>query len=81
MDKHYTIYITKDCPFCAQARDELFRQGVNHTIFAMDDYPEELQAIKDFYGHPTVPVAFLNMAGMQKLVGGYTELKEHFDKK
>ena len=81
MDNHYTIYVKKDCGYCVRARDELFRQSVNHTIFVMDEYPEELQAIKDFHEHPTVPIIFLNMAGMPKLIGGYSDLKKHFDKK
>lgn len=81
MDKHYTIYMKTNCPFCVQARDELFRQKVGHTIHILDDQPERLQSLKDFYGHQTVPIVFVSQAGMQKLVGGYTDLKEHFDKK
>ena len=80
MDKHYTLYIKKDCPFCVQAKDELFRQGANHTIYIMDDDPVGLQSLKDFHEHPTVPIVFLNQDGMEKLIGGYTDLKEHFDK-
>ena len=79
MDKHYTVYINTNCPFCVQARDELFRQRVDHTIHVMDNNPEGLQSLKDFYEHPTVPIIFLNENGMEKLIGGYTELKKHFD--
>ena len=81
MDKHYTIYIKTNCPFCVQARDELFRQKVDHTIYVMDNNPETLQNLKDFYEHSTVPIVFINQGGMKKLIGGYTDLKNHFDKK
>ena len=47
MDKHYTIYIKTSCPFCVQARDELFRQKVSHTVHIMDDKPEGLQKMKE----------------------------------
>ena len=81
MDKHYTVYMKTSCPFCVQARDELFRQKVGHTIYILDDQPERLQSLKDFYGHPTVPIVFISQGGMEKLIGGYTDLKKHFDKK
>ena len=47
-NSHYTLYIKKDCPFCVQAREEVFRQGVNHTIYPLDKNPKELQELKDF---------------------------------
>jgi len=80
MDRHYTIYIKTSCPFCVQARDELFRQKKNYTVHIMDDNPEGLQSLKDFYEHPTVPIVLLSQGGHKKLIGGYTDLKEHFDK-
>ena len=46
----------------------------------MDDNPEGLQSLKDFYEHPTVPIVLLSQGGHKKLIGGYTDLKEHFDK-
>ena len=80
MDKHYTIYIKTNCPFCVQARDELFRQKVGHTIHILDDQPERLQNLKDFYNHHTVPMVFVRENGMEKLIGGYTDLISYFDK-
>ena len=79
MDEHYTAYIKTNCPFCVQAKDELFRQKVNHTIHIMDDSPDALQALKDFHEHPTVPIIFLENGEMKKLIGGYTDLQRHFD--
>ncbi len=80
MDKHYTIYIKADCSFCIQARDELFRQRVSHTIHIMDDKLEGLEKMKDFFNHKTVPMVFVQEGDLEKFIGGYTDLKEHFDK-
>ena len=80
MDKHYIAYIKTECPFCVQARDELFRQKVNHTIYVMDDNLEALQTLKDFHNHPTVPIILVqDIMAKRTLIGGYTDLKEHFD--
>ena len=82
MDKgHYTLYLKKDCPFCIQAREELFRQEVNHTIYPLDNKSNRLQELKDFYNHHTVPLVFVRENGMEKLIGGYTDLLAHFNKK
>ena len=80
MDKHYTVYMKTTCPFCIQARDELFRQKVGHTIYVLDDEPARLQSLKDFYNHHTVPMVFVRENGMEKLIGGYTDLISYFDK-
>ena len=79
-NKHYTLHLKKDCPFCVQAREEVFRQGVNHTIYLLDKKPKRLQELKDFYNHHTVPMIFVRENGMEKLIGGYTDLISHFDK-
>ena len=79
-NKHYTLYLKKDCPFCVQAREEVFRQGVNHTIYPLDKKPKRLQELKDFYNHHTVPMIFVRENGMEKLIGGYTDLISHFGK-
>ena len=41
MGEHFTMWIKRECPFCVNARDELFRQRTNHTIYIVDDNPEE----------------------------------------
>ena len=47
MDKHCTIDIKTNCPFCVEARDELLPQGVSPTVHIMDDTPEGLQKMKE----------------------------------
>jgi len=79
-NKHYTVYMKTNCPFCVQARDELFRQKVGHTIHILDDQPKRLQSLKDFHDYHTVPMVFVSQDGMEKLIGGYTDLISYFDK-
>ena len=79
MDEHFAIWIKTECPFCVDARDELFRQKVDHSIYVMDDKPEELENLKNLWGHSTVPVVVLRTGDEEKLIGGYTDLKEWFD--
>ena len=79
MDKHYTIYIKTNCPFCVQARDELFRQKVSHTVHVMDDKLEGLQKMKEFFEYKTVPMVFVQQGEHERFIGGYTDLKEYFD--
>ena len=45
----------------------------------MDDEPEGLQKMKDFFNHHTVPMVFVQEGGAETFLGGYTELKEYFD--
>jgi glutaredoxin len=79
MDKHYTLYIKSDCPYCVQAREAVFRQGVNHTIYPLDKKPKRLKELKEFYNYHTVPMVFVRENGMEKLIGGYTDLIAYFD--
>lgn len=79
MDKHYVLYVKTNCPFCVQAKDELFRQKLSHTVHVMDNKAEDLQELKDFYEYPTVPIVFLEQNGMKKLIGGCTDLIRHIE--
>lgn len=81
MDKHYTLYIKTNCPFCVQAKDFLFEKKLSHTVHIMDDNPNGLQRLKEFYEHPTVPIIFMDKGGMEKLIGGYTDLQSHLEQK
>ena len=46
-DKHFTMWIKINCPSCISARDEFFRQRVNHTINIMDENLDELNELKE----------------------------------
>lgn len=78
-NKHFTAYIKSSCPYCVQARDELFHQGVDHTIHIMDDDPEGLSKMKEFFNYRTVPMIFVQEEQFEKFIGGYTDLVEYFN--
>ena len=78
MGEHFIMWIKADCPFCIAARDELFRQRTNHTIYIMDDNLEELESMKEKWNHPTVPIVVHRHASAETLVGGHDDLKKWF---
>jgi glutaredoxin len=78
MGEHFIIWIKSHCPFCVKARDELFRQKVNHTINIMDNDLDELDSQKEKWNHQTVPIVVHRNGGAETLIGGYTDLKEWF---
>lgn len=81
MDEHYTMWVKSDCPFCNDARDELYKQGVNHTINIMDKHLEKLKELKELWTHPTVPIIVYRDEVVETLIGGCSELKKWFDGK
>ena len=78
-NKHFTAYIKSNCPYCRQAKDEFFRQKVNHTIHIMDDDLEGLEKMREFFNYRTVPMIFVQDAGFERLIGGYTDLVKYFN--
>ena len=79
MDKQYKLWVKSGCPYCEQARHELLLKGLAHTVFVMDEQLDELKEVQNKFEHKTVPVVVLESNGEEKLIGGYTELKEHLD--
>ena len=74
MDKNYILWVKSTCPFCVQAKDELLRRGLNHTVYIMDKKTEELEEVKTAWNHPTVPVILFSEGDEKRLIGGYTDL-------
>mgnify|MGYP003149489823 CR=1 FL=1 len=80
MDKHITIYIKSECPFCIKAQQELVRKKISHTTFIMDDDLDALAEQKEKWGHTTVPIVLEHSKageGPGRLIGGWTELSQH----
>jgi len=80
MDRHITMWIKSHCPFCIKAKNELYRRKLDHTIFVMDDKPEQLDAMKATFDHPTVPIISVFDQSKEVLIGGYTDLLTWFTK-
>lgn len=79
MDSHYNVWIKWECPYCQNALDEMRRQRVSHSVYVMDENPEELQVLKEQWHHQTVPLVTTTVNGREVLIGGYDNLKEWFD--
>ena len=79
MDEHYVMWVKADCPYCIDARDELYNQRVDHTIKIMDAKLDELGNLFEKWDHHTVPLIIHQNNNLEVLVGGYTDLKKWFD--
>jgi len=80
MVERFIIIGRSTCPFCNMAEDFL-KANNRETIFL--DYvnkPELLDDYKDFHNQSTVPIILSNnkKSGLVKMIGGYTDLLEHF---
>tara|TARA_R100000008_G_C3572833_1_gene163312 strand:- start:65 stop:331 length:267 start_codon:yes stop_codon:yes gene_type:complete len=73
-NQHYTLWVKTHCPFCIKAKDELYRRKLDHTVYVMDDRPDDLNTTKQVLNHPTVPIIVLQENDKEKLIGGYTDL-------
>ena len=62
------------CPFCKQAKDFLFKKGIqNFAVLELDQFPEGeeiMRALRKKTGQATVPNIFIN----NEHVGGHSDL-------
>ena len=72
----YKLWVKTGCPFCVKAQEELFKRKKAHTLFIMDEKPEELNEIKKLWDHSTVPIVLMQDGDVEIFIGGYTELME-----
>ena len=79
MDKHYILWIKSACCFCTKARNKLIEEKLDHTIHIMDDKLDELDSLKELWSHPTVPIIVLQDGEEERLIGGFTDLKEYLE--
>jgi glutaredoxin len=70
------IWSKENCPFCVQAKALLELKGIEFEERNINkDYTRE-QLLEAVPNARTVPQIFLD----DKLIGGFTELKKHFEK-
>lgn len=79
-DQHYTLWIKSPCPFCIKAKNELDRRKLDYTVYVMDGKPDQLDATKKAFNHPTVPIIVIQELDEEVLIGGYTDLLTRFEK-
>jgi glutaredoxin 3 len=65
------IYTWSSCPFCRRAKAILDDKGVEYTEHVMDGKDKELRAIKEKYGHSTVPIVLVD----GRFIGGCSDLE------
>jgi len=69
----FTIYGTKRCGFCKNAKSVLRMGPYNWEFINVDDYRGGRQQIVSRSSHKTVPVIY----DSGRFIGGYTELLVH----
>ena len=80
----YIVYGLKNCEYCKLAVEELRIRGCSFYYFSMDtdsisqDSPS-IEEIKSKYDWSTVPIIIDATNYGEKLIGGYTDLVEHFE--
>jgi glutaredoxin 3 len=65
------IFTWSFCGYCVCAKQILDRHGVPYEEHVMDGRIDALLAVKERYGHPTVPIILLD----GRLIGGCQELE------
>lgn len=65
------------CPFCVNAVKTLNNNKVQYTKYDFEEDKELADDIKAATGHATFPMIYIN----KKFIGGFQQLKEHFNTK
>jgi glutaredoxin 3 len=71
-----TIWSKYHCPYCDQAKALLSQKGIPFTEHKIGDGYTREELLEAVPNARTVPQIFLD----DKLIGGFTELKQHFEK-
>ena len=80
--KHFKIICWSECPFCIRAKNLLIEQNEQFEYCSVDHSQELLNYYKTIYNHNTVPIVILKEGNMDdKLIGGYTELKQFLEQR
>jgi glutaredoxin len=79
--KYFKIICWSECPFCIRAKNLLIEKNEQFEYCSVDHSPELLDYYKTIYNHNTVPIVILKEGDMDdKLIGGYTELKQFYER-
>jgi len=78
--KYFKIICWAECPFCIRAKNLLIEQKEQFEYCSIDHSSKLLDYYKAIYNHSTVPIVIIKEEGVDdKLVGGYTELKQMYE--
>ena len=73
---HAVVWSKYHCPYCDQAKSLLDLHGITYEERRIGDGYSREDLLESVPTAKTVPQIFLD----GELIGGYTELKKHFDK-
>jgi len=82
MNEKYILYVKKKCCFCVKAVSLLEEKQRQYSIIALGDNQKLLNEVKFANQWPTFPIIFIqdpDDAHSFRLIGGYTDLFEHFE--
>jgi glutaredoxin len=80
MDANYFhVFAKKRCKHCKGAIDLLKDKSLDHVITYCDSAPTALKNLKSHCQWQTVPIIFEVAGENENFIGGFTELKEHFN--
>ena len=72
--------MTKKCPFCIKAKEQLKAKNISFDVISFDKRPKILKEIKEIYDWKTVPMVFERLDNnTYRLVGGYTDLLNYLE--
>lgn len=83
MLEHFKIIAWAECPFCVRAKALLIQEGCEFEYVTLDHSPGLLNFYKSTYDMKTVPIIVYFEEGSThgKVIGGYTDLVDHFARK
>lgn len=80
--RHFKIICWTECPYCIRAKNLLIQKGAQFEYCSIDQSSELLAHYKTIYNHNTVPIVIIKENSVDdKLIGGYTELKQFLDER
>ena len=80
--KYFKIICWTECPFCIRAKNLLIETNQQFKYCSVDHSRELLNHYKTIYNHNTVPIVIIKEEGVDdKLIGGYTELKQFLEER
>lgn len=77
--KTYKIFSKKSCPYCVAAIQLCEEKGVVYQRVSLDGNPHLLTEVRKKYSWDTVPLILEVGGGIEKFIGGYTDLVEYFN--
>jgi|DEB0MinimDraft_10_1074344.scaffolds.fasta_scaffold40900_4 glutaredoxin len=77
---YYLVFGLSNCPFCKEADNLLGSLGYDYEYFTLDNDPEYLLEMKEFYKHRTVPIVLkVGDDSIVRFIGGCDDLKRELN--